>query len=62
MNIFNMEGGHVYTNLHGRSFFPLPNPPLTTCANPSNWAYDDDIDRVLNEEEPVVGNIQDLNL
>ena len=47
-----MVQGRVYTSHHGYPLFPLPIPALTLVFIPFNWVYDDDIDRVSDEEAP----------
>lgn len=46
-----MEGGRVFICHHGHSLFALPNLARTTCADPSNWVYDDDIDVESDEKQ-----------
>jgi len=50
--MFTMEGGRAYTNRRGQPLFPIPNTTLMCLSNPSNWVYDDDINEVLDEDEP----------
>jgi len=50
IEMFKIEGGWVFVYHHDRSLFALPNPAWTACADPSNWAYDDDIDAESDEE------------
>jgi len=33
-------------------FSPSLSPTLTSLSNPSSWIYDDDIDAVLDEDDP----------
>ena len=53
MEIFKIEGGHVSVNHHSRLLFPLQNPTKTTYCDPSNWVYDDDIDKEIVELGPL---------
>ena len=50
MYMFTMVHGRVYISHHG--YLLPPNPTLTSVVNPSNWIYDDDIDRMSDEEAP----------
>jgi len=47
-----MVHGWVYTSHHGYPLFPSLTPTLTSVFDPSNWVYDDDVDRVSDEEVP----------
>jgi len=57
--MFTMAWGKVYTNYHGYPLFPLPNPSLTSVFDPSSWVYDNDIDRVSDEDAPL-GHGEDI--
>jgi len=50
MEMFKMEGGRVFIYHHDHPIFALLNLARITCANPSNWVYDDDIDAEYDEE------------
>ena len=42
--------GKPHASHHSFPFFPLPYPTLTSVSNPSNWTFNDDIDRVSNDK------------
>ena len=45
-----MHRGKPHASHHGFPLFPLPYPTLTSVSNPSNWTFEDDIDRVSDDE------------
>ena len=50
MEMLVVHRGKPHASHHGFSLFPLPNPTLTSVFDPSNWSFDDDIDRVSDDE------------
>ena len=45
-----MHRGKPHASHHGFPLFSLPNHTLTSVSDPSNWTFEDDIDRVSNDE------------
>jgi len=50
MEVLVMHQGKLHASHHGFPLFPLAYPTLTSVFDPSNWTFDDDIDRVSDDE------------